>query len=96
MILEMPLISILQAFCNFMPFNHMECIANYANAHGLPLTQFGPILFHSVFHMCNSYIFGLLYSRSQGQKNLGPTLSIFGLQIGPKLLINVRKLTSEY
>lgn len=24
------------AFCNFMPFNHMECIANYANAHGLP------------------------------------------------------------
>jgi hypothetical protein len=74
----------------------MECIANYANAHGLSLMQFEPILFHSVFHMYNSYILGLLYSRSQGQKNSGPTLSIFGLQIGPKLLITVRKLTSEY
>jgi hypothetical protein len=27
---------------------------------------------------------------------LGPTWSIFGLQIGLKLLINARTLTSEY
>jgi hypothetical protein len=39
---------------------------------------------------------GLLYTRSQGQKNLGPTLSIFGLQIGPKLLMNARTLLSDY
>jgi len=38
-------------------------------------------------------VLGLLYTRSQGgQKNLGPTLSIFVLQIGPKLLINARTL----
>jgi hypothetical protein len=41
-------------------------------------------------------VLGLLYTRSQGQKNLGPTLSIFGLQIGAKLLINARKLISGY
>jgi len=28
--------------------------------------------------------------------NLGPTLSIFGLLFGPKLLINARTLTSRY
>jgi hypothetical protein len=28
---------------------------------------------------------GLLYTRSQGPKNLGPTLSILGLQIGPQV-----------
>jgi hypothetical protein len=28
----------------------------------------------------------------KGQKNLGPTLSIFGLLFGPKLLINARTL----
>jgi hypothetical protein len=39
---------------------------------------------------------GPLYTRSQGQKNLGPTLSIFGLLFGPKLLISVRTLTSGY
>jgi hypothetical protein len=39
------------------------------------------------------HVLGPLYTRSQGgQKNLGPTLSIFGLQIGPKLLINARTL----
>jgi hypothetical protein len=32
------------------------------------------------------------YTRSQGQKILGSTLSIFGFQIGPKLLINARTL----
>ncbi len=37
-----------------------------------------------------------LHTRSQGQENLGPTWSIFGLQIGLKLLINARTLTSEY
>jgi len=37
-----------------------------------------------------------LHTWSQGQKNLGPTWSIFGLQIGLKLLINARKLMSEY
>jgi len=36
---------------------------------------------------------GPLYTKRQGQKNLGPTLSIFGLRIGPKLLINARTLT---
>jgi hypothetical protein len=35
---------------------------------------------------------GLLYTRSQGQKNFGPTLSIFGLLFGPKLLIKARTL----
>jgi len=35
---------------------------------------------------------GPLYARSQGQKILGRTLSIFGLQIGPKLLINAGTL----
>jgi hypothetical protein len=39
---------------------------------------------------------GLLYTRSQGQKISGPTLSILGLQIGPHLLINARTLTSGY
>jgi len=29
----------------------------------------------------------------QGEKNLGPTLSIFGLRIGPKLLIIARTST---
>jgi hypothetical protein len=33
-----------------------------------------------------------LYTRRQGQKILGPTLSIFGLQIGTKLLINAGTL----
>jgi hypothetical protein len=37
-----------------------------------------------------------LYTRSQGQKTVGPTLSIFGLQIGPKLLIHSRTMTSGY
>jgi hypothetical protein len=41
-------------------------------------------------------ILGPLYIKSQGKKNLGPTLSIFGLQIGPKLLINARTLMSRY
>ncbi len=47
------------------------------------------------FRTCTSTIpksghfLGLLYSRNQGQKNLGPTSDIFGLQIGLKLLINV-------
>jgi hypothetical protein len=41
-------------------------------------------------------LLGLLYTRSQGQKDLGPTLSIFGLQIGPNLLINGRTLMSDY
>jgi hypothetical protein len=41
-------------------------------------------------------LLGLLYTRSQDQKDLGPTLSIFGLQIGPKLLINARTLMSDY
>jgi hypothetical protein len=48
--------------------------------------------------VANKYpiLLGLLYTRSQGQKDLGPTLSIFGLQIGPKLLINARTLMSDY
>jgi len=33
---------------------------------------------------------------SQGQKNVGPILSIFGLQIGPELLIDVRTFRSKY
>jgi hypothetical protein len=41
-------------------------------------------------------LLGLVYTRSQGQKDLGPTLSIFGLQIDPKLLINARTLMSDY
>ncbi len=36
------------------------------------------------------------YTRSQGQKTVGPTLSIFGLQIRPKLLIHSRTMTSGY
>jgi len=36
---------------------------------------------------------GPLYTRRQGQKNLGPNLNIFGLRIGPKLVINARTLT---
>jgi hypothetical protein len=35
---------------------------------------------------------GPLYTWSKGQKTLGPTLSIFGLQIDPKLLINAGTL----
>jgi hypothetical protein len=35
-------------------------------------------------------------SPTKGQKNLGPTLSIFGLQIGPKLPINARTLMLQY
>jgi hypothetical protein len=35
---------------------------------------------------------GPLYTRSQGQKILGPTLSIFALQIGPKIVINAGTL----
>jgi hypothetical protein len=35
---------------------------------------------------------GPLYTRSQGQKIFSRTLSIVGLQIGPKLLINAGKL----
>ncbi len=41
-------------------------------------------------------VLGPLYSTSQGQKNQAPTLSIFELQIGPKLLINARTLMSQY
>jgi hypothetical protein len=45
-------------------------------------------------HLCENVeqlVLGPLYTRSQGgQKNLGPTLSIFGLQLGPKILINAR------
>jgi hypothetical protein len=41
-------------------------------------------------------LLGLLYTRSQGQKDVGPTLSIFWLQIGPKLLMNARTLMSDY
>jgi hypothetical protein len=36
------------------------------------------------------------YTRSQAIKNMGPTLSIFGLEIGPKLLINAKALISGY
>jgi hypothetical protein len=36
-----------------------------------------------------------MYTRRQGQNNLGPTLSIFGLRIGPKLVIDARTLTPE-
>jgi hypothetical protein len=32
----------------------------------------------------------------RAEKNLGPTLSIFGLLFGPKLLINARTLMSGY
>ncbi len=39
---------------------------------------------------------GALYTSSQGQRHLGQTLSIFGLQIGPNLLINARTLMSGY
>jgi hypothetical protein len=39
------------------------------------------------------WMFGLLYRRSCGQKNLRPILSIFGSLFGPKLLINVTTLT---
>jgi hypothetical protein len=35
---------------------------------------------------------GLLYTRCQGWENLGPTLSIFGLLFGPKLLINAVRI----
>ncbi len=38
---------------------------------------------------------GPLYNRSQGPNNLGPTLNIFGLLFGPKLLINARTLTRK-
>jgi hypothetical protein len=38
---------------------------------------------------------GLLYTRSQSPKNLGPTLSIFGLQTGPKLLIKAGTLVPK-
>jgi hypothetical protein len=37
-----------------------------------------------------------LHTSSQGQKNLGQTLSIFGLQIGHSLQINARTLMSGY
>jgi hypothetical protein len=39
---------------------------------------------------------GRFATRSQGWKNLGPTLSIFGLLFGPQLLINARTLMSGY
>ncbi len=39
---------------------------------------------------------GPLYTRSQGRKNLRPTLSIFGLFVGFKLQINARTLMSGY
>ncbi len=35
---------------------------------------------------------GLIYTRSQGQKKLGLTWSIFGLLFGPKLLVNAGTL----
>jgi hypothetical protein len=38
---------------------------------------------------------GRFYTRSQGWKNLGPTLSILGLLFGPKLLINARTLINK-
>ncbi len=55
-------------------------------------------LYKYILLVANKYpiFLGLLYTRSHGLKNLGPTLSIFGLQIGPKLLINARTLLSDY
>ncbi len=41
-------------------------------------------------------LLGPLYTSGQGRKNLGPTLSIFGLLFGAKLLLNVRTLRSGY
>jgi hypothetical protein len=41
---------------------------------------------HSEFIRAQEYkITGPLHTRSQGQKILGPTLSIFGLQIWPQV-----------
>jgi hypothetical protein len=53
------------------------------------------VLLHFFFHACPLPRCSIELCLS-GQKNLGPTLSIFGLQIGPKLLINARTLTSGY
>jgi hypothetical protein len=38
---------------------------------------------------------GPLYNSSKGPKKLGPTLNIFGLLFGPKLLINARTLARK-
>jgi hypothetical protein len=43
-----------------------------------------------------TYFEPMLYTRSQGWKNLGPTLSIFGFLFGPKLLLNARTLMWRY
>jgi hypothetical protein len=41
-------------------------------------------------------LLGLVYTRSQGQKDLGLPLTIFGLQNGQKLLINAKTLILDY
>jgi len=40
-------------------------------------------------------VYGLLYTRSQGWKNLGPSFSIFDFLSGPKLLINATTLATR-
>jgi hypothetical protein len=41
-------------------------------------------------------LLGLVYTRSQAQKDLGRPLTIFGLQNGHKLLINAKTLILDY
>ncbi len=41
-------------------------------------------------------VFGLLYTMSQGWKNLGPSLSIFGLLFGLKLLLSAGTLAPRF
>jgi hypothetical protein len=42
------------------------------------------------------FVYCPLYTRSQGWKNLGPSLSIFGFFSGPKLLINATTLATRF
>jgi hypothetical protein len=81
---------------NFLGGKLMDIMCPPNTPNGLHVCK--PMLAMSRFwaSSCLGFWFlGLLYTRSQGWKNLGPTLSNFGLMFGPRLLINARTLTSQ-
>ncbi len=70
-----------------------DCDQKNLWANTFPRQPFNNIWENNLWENNLKLVLGPLYTRSQGgNKNLRPALSIFGLQIGPKLLINARTL----